>query len=54
MNYVRVNELETTIQNHLVNFVLLFAEIESLRTRMKVKDREVDEMRKQSLAPYRN
>lgn len=54
MNYVRVNELENTIQNHLCTFVLLFAEVESLRMRIKVKDREVEDIRKQSLAPYRN
>jgi hypothetical protein len=33
--------------------VLNFAEIESLRSRMKEKEREVDEIRRSSLAPYR-
>jgi hypothetical protein len=34
--------------------VVLFAEIESLRKRVKDKEKEVDEVRRSSLAPYRN
>ena len=42
------------IQEHLSLFVVLFAEIESLRKRVKDKEREVDDVRRSSLAPYRN
>jgi hypothetical protein len=38
----------------LALFVVLFAEIESLRKRVKDKEKEVDEVRRSSLAPYRN
>lgn len=34
-------------------FVVLFAEIESLRKRVKDKEKEVEEVRRTSLAPYR-
>lgn len=34
--------------------VQLFAEVESLRSRVKDKERQVDEMRRSSLAAYRN
>ena len=42
------------IQEHLSLFVVLFAEIESLRKRVKDKEREVEDVRRSSLAPYRN
>lgn len=32
--------------------VLLFVEVESLRSRMKAKEREIDDIRRSSLAPY--
>jgi hypothetical protein len=34
-------------------FVVLFAEIESLRRRVKDKEKEVEEVRRTSLAPYK-
>jgi len=42
------------IQEHLSLFVILFAEIESLRKRVKDKEREVEDVRRSSLAPFRN
>lgn len=42
------------IQEHLSLFVVLFAEIESLRKRVKDKEREVEDVRRSSLAPFRN
>ena len=35
-------------------FVVLFAEIESLRKRVKDKEKEVEEVRRTSLAPYKD
>jgi hypothetical protein len=46
--------LTKRINEHLALFVVLFAEIESLRKRVKDKEKEVDEVRRSSLAPYRN
>lgn len=34
-------------------FVVLFAEIESLRIRVKDKEKEVEEVRRTSLAPFK-
>lgn len=48
------NALTKRINEHLALFVVLFAEIESLRKRVKEKDSEIGEMRRSSLAPYRN
>jgi hypothetical protein len=42
------------IQEHLSLFVVLFAEIESLRRRVKDKEKEVEDVRRSSLAPYRS
>jgi hypothetical protein len=42
------------INEHLALFVVLFAEIESLRKRLKNSEHEIDEVRRSSLAPYRN
>ena len=42
------------IQEHLSLFVVLFAEIESLRKRVKDKEREVEDVRRSSLAPFRS
>lgn len=42
------------IQEHLALFVVLFAEIESLRKRVKDKEREVEDVRRSSLAPFRS
>ena len=46
--------LTKRINEHLSLFVVLFAEIESLRKRVKEKEREVEDVRRSSLAPYRN
>lgn len=42
------------IQEHLALFVVLFAEIESLRKRVKDKEKEVEDVRRSSLAPFRS
>ena len=42
------------IQEHLGLFVVLFAEIESLRRRVKDKEKEVEDVRRSSLAPFRS
>ena len=47
------NSIVTRYNDNLVLNVLLFAEIESLRSRMREKEREVDDIRRSSLAPYR-
>ena len=47
------NALVARIQEHLSLFVVLFAEIESLRKRVKDKELEVEDVRRTSLAPYR-
>ena len=46
------NALEKRIKEHLGLFVILFAEIESLRKRLKDKEKEVQDVRRSSLAPY--
>ena len=46
--------LDRRIQEHLSLFIVLFAEIESLRRRVQEKDREVEDVRRSSLAPFRN
>lgn len=43
--------LEKRIQEHLALFVVLFAEIESLRKKVDEKDREIEEVRRDSLTP---
>ena len=45
--------LHKRIQEHLALFVVLFAEIETLRKRVKDKEREVEDVRRSSLAPYK-
>lgn len=45
--------LEKRIQEHLALFVVLFAEIESLRDKVEEKDREIEEVRRDSLTPLR-
>ena len=42
------------IQEHLSLFVVLFAEIESRRKRVKDKEKEVEDVRRSSLAPFRS
>lgn len=46
--------LTKRINEHLSLFVVLFAEIESLRKRVKDEERKVDDIRRSSLAPFRN
>ena len=41
------------LEEQLVTMVLLFAEIDSLRMRLIEKEKEVQEVRRSSLAPYR-
>lgn len=45
--YRRINE-------HMALMVILFAEIESLRQRVKDKEKEVEDVRRSSLAPFKN
>lgn len=53
MKYVEYSNMAAKIQEHLVIFCVLFAEIESLRYRVLEKEREIDEVRKSSLALYK-
>lgn len=46
--------LTKRINEHLSLFVVLFAEIESLRKRVKDEEKKVDDIRRSSLAPFRN
>lgn len=43
--------LHKRIQEHLALFVVLFAEIESLRSSLTSKEREVEQIRRYSLEP---
>jgi hypothetical protein len=43
--------LQKRINEHLALMVVLFAEIETLRNRVKDKEKEVAEVRRSSLAP---
>ena len=43
--------LQKRINEHLSLMVMLFAEIETLRRRVKAKEKEVAEVRRSSLAP---
>lgn len=52
MRFVDQTALETRIKEHLSLFVVLFVEIESLRRRVKDKEREVEQIRRSSLAPF--
>lgn len=52
LRYVDDNALEKRINEHLALFVVLFAEIESLRKRVKDKEKEVNDVRRSSLATY--
>jgi hypothetical protein len=45
--------LQKRISEHLALFVVLFAEIESLRKRVKDKEKEVEDVRRSSLAPFK-
>ena len=44
--------LQKRIQEHMGLMVVLFAEIETLRQRVKDKEQEVMEVRRSSLAPF--
>ena len=46
------NALEKRVNEHLGLFVVLFAEIEALRRRVKDKEVECEQVRRSSLAPY--
>jgi hypothetical protein len=46
--------LSKRINEHLSLFVVLFAEIESLRKRLKQTESVIEDGRRSSLAPYRN
>lgn len=52
VRFVDQNALEKRIKEHLTLFVVLFAEIESLRKRVKDKEREVEQVRRSSLVPF--
>ena len=41
------------INEHLALMVVLFAEIESLRNRVKAKEKQVEDVRRSSLAPFK-
>lgn len=45
--------LQRRINEHMALMVILFAEIESLRKRVKDKEREVEDVRRSSLAPFK-
>ena len=45
--------LSRRVNEHLALMVVLFAEIESLRKRVKDKEREVEDVRRSSLAPFK-
>jgi hypothetical protein len=53
MNIVGYNQLRIRYEEQLALMVIIFAEVESLRSRVKEKEREVEEVRRSSLAPYR-
>lgn len=54
LKLVNINDLQLKITNLLMLCVQLFAEVEALRSRVKDKEKQVDEMRRSSLAAYRN
>lgn len=45
--------LHKRINEHMALMVILFAEIESLRKRVKDKEKEVEDVRRSSLAPFK-
>ena len=45
--------LHKRINEHMALMVVLFAEIESLRQRVKDKEKEVEDVRRSSLAPFK-
>ena len=45
--------LQRRINEDMALMVVLFAEIESLRKRVKDKEREVEDVRRSSLAPFK-
>ena len=45
--------LQRRINEHMALLVVLFAEIESLRKRVKDKEKEVEDVRRSSLAPFK-
>jgi hypothetical protein len=45
--------LNKRITEHMSLMVVLFAEIESLRQRVKDKEREVEDVRRSSLVPFK-
>lgn len=53
MHLVGYNQLRIRYEEQLALMVIIFAEVESLRSRVKEKEREVEEVRRSSLAPYR-
>jgi len=53
LNYIEYDTLQARLNENLILCVLLFAEIESLRNRIKNKEKEVEEIRRSSLAPFR-
>jgi predicted RNase H-like nuclease (RuvC/YqgF family) len=44
--------LSKRINEHMALMVVLFAEIESLRLRLRNKEKEVEDVRRSSLAPF--
>jgi hypothetical protein len=53
IHLVGFNQLRLRYEEQLALMVITFAEVESLRSRVKEKEREVEEVRRSSLAPYR-
>ena len=51
---MRYDNIERRYNEMLGVTVLVFAEVESLRGRMKDKEREIEEIRRNSLAPFRS
>ena len=53
IRYADEAALQKRLNEQLSLFVVLFAEIESLRKRVADKERECEEVRRSSLAPFR-
>jgi hypothetical protein len=53
IDYADKVALQKRIQEHMALMVVLFAEIECLRERLKAKEKEVQEVRRSSLAPLK-
>jgi len=53
-HYVAFDALQMKVSELLVRIVMLSTEVESLRVRVRDKEKENEEIRRSSLAPFRN